>query len=231
MPAHVSTGSLASVSLKQSSLAPQIKTGAVVLATSLTAAAAQFTMPLPFTAVPFVLTPMVVLLAGAALGSRLGALSQVLYLAAGVAGLPVFAPSVTLPPGALRLLGPTGGYLLAYPVAAFVTGWLAERGWDRRYLSSAAAMLLGLAIIFAGGVSWLAVGFSQTLTAAFAAGLVPFIALDTVKVAVGGGGVAGRCGGSPQPDLDSPYVPQTPHPLDHFPIERVSSGRLRLQPA
>ncbi len=102
-------------------------------------------MPLPFTAVPFVLTPMVVLLAGAALGSRLGALSQMLYLAAGAAGLPVFAPSVTLPPGALRLLGPTGGYLLAYPVAAFVTGWLAERGWDRRYLSSAAAMLLGLA--------------------------------------------------------------------------------------
>ena len=106
MPAHASTGSLASVSLKHSSLAPQIKIGAVVLATSLTAAAAQFTMPLPFTAVPFVLTPMVVLLAGAALGSRLGALSQVLYLVAGAAGLPVFAPSVTLPPGALRLMGP-----------------------------------------------------------------------------------------------------------------------------
>ena len=182
MPAHASTGSLVSVSLQQSSLAPQIKVGAVVLATSLTAAAAQFTMPLPFTAVPFVLTPMVVLLAGAALGSRLGALSQVLYLAAGVAGLPVFAPSVTLPPGALRLIGPTGGYLLAYPVAAFVTGWLAERGWDRRYLSSAAAMLLGLAIIFAGGVSWLALGFAQSPTAALASGLLPFIALDTVKV-------------------------------------------------
>ena len=183
MTAHASTGSLASVSLKHSSLAPQIKIGAVVLATSLTAAAAQFTMPLPFTAVPFVLTPMVVLLAGAALGSRLGALSQVLYLVAGAAGLPVFAPSVTLPPGALRLIGPTGGYLLAYPVAAFVTGWLAERGWDRRYLSSAAAMLLGLAIIFAGGVSWLAVGSSQTLSAAFAGGLLPFIAVDAIKVA------------------------------------------------
>ena len=183
MPAYTASGSLVTASLKQSSLAPQIKAGAVVLATTLTAAAAQFTMPLPFTAVPFVLTPMVVLLAGAALGSRLGALSQVLYLAAGAAGLPVFAPSVTLPPGALRLLGPTGGYLLAYPVAAFVTGWLAERGWDRRYLSSAAAMLAGLAIIFAGGVSWLAISFSQTLTAAFASGLVPFVALDAVKVA------------------------------------------------
>ena len=191
MTAHASTGSLASVSLKHSSLAPQIKIGAVVLATSLTAAAAQFTMPLPFTAVPFVLTPMVVLLTGAALGSRLGALSQVLYLVAGAAGLPVFAPSVTLPPGALRLIGPTGGYLLAYPVAAFVTGWLAERGWDRRYLTSRAAMLLGLAIIFAGGVSWLAVGFSQTLTAAFASGLLPFIALDTDQGRGRGGGVAG----------------------------------------
>lgn len=187
MPAHTASGSLVAVSLKQSSLAPQIKAGAVLLATTLTAAAAQFTMPLPFTAVPFVLTPLVVLLSGAALGSRLGALSQILYLAAGAAGLPVFAPSVTLPPGALRLLGPTGGYLLAYPVAAFVTGWLAERGWDRRYLSSAAAMLTGLAIIFAGGVSWLAISFSQTLTAAFASGLVPFVALDVVKAAAAAG--------------------------------------------
>jgi biotin transport system substrate-specific component len=184
MPVHVSSGSLVSVSLGRSSLAQPIRVGLVVLAVALTAAAAQFTMPLPFTAVPFVLTPLVVLLTGAALGARLGALTQVLYIALGIAGLPVFAPSVTLPPGALRLIGPTGGYLLAYPVAAFVTGWLAERGWDRRYLSSAAAMLLGLAIIFAGGVSWLAVGFSHTLTAAFAGGLLPFIALDTIKVAV-----------------------------------------------
>ena len=183
MPAHASTGSLVSVSLQQSSLAPQIKVGAVVLATSLTAAAAQFTMPLPFTAVPFVLTPLVVLLTGAALGARLGALTQVLYIALGIAGLPVFAPSVTLPPGAFRLIGPTGGYLLAYPVAAFVTGWLAERGWDRRYLSSAAAMLLGLAIIFAGGVSWLAASVTHSLPAALTGGLSPFIALDVIKVA------------------------------------------------
>ena len=67
----------------------------------------------------------------------------------------MFAPSATLPPGALRLLGPTGGYLLAYPVAAFVTGWLAERGWDRRYLTSFVAMLAGLASSTSAGVSWL----------------------------------------------------------------------------
>jgi biotin transport system substrate-specific component len=154
----------------------------VALGVVLTAASAQFTMPLPFTAVPFVLTPMVVLLTSAALGSRLGVLSQLLYLGLGAAGLSVFAPSGTLPPGVLRLVGPTGGYLMAYPIAAFVTGSLAERGWDRRYLSSAAAMLAGLAIIFIGGVSWLSVSTTHSLGAAIAGGFLPFVALDVVKV-------------------------------------------------
>ena len=125
---------------------------------------------------------MVVLLTGAALGSRLGMLSQVIYVALGVAGLAVFAPSPTLPPGLLRLAGPTGGYLMAYPIAAFVTGALAERGWDRRYLSSAAAMLAGLAVIFIGGVAWLSVSTTHSLSAAIAAGFLPFVALDVVKV-------------------------------------------------
>jgi biotin transport system substrate-specific component len=183
MPAHASSGTLVSVSLEHSSRVRPLQLGAVLLAATLTAAAAQFTMPLPFTAVPFVLTPLVVLLSGAALGSRLGLASQVLYLAAGVAGLPVFAPSVTLPPGMLRLIGPTGGYLLAYPIAAFVTGWLAERGWDRRYVTAAAAMLTGLAIIFLGGVSWLAASVTHSLAGALTGGLAPFVALDVVKVA------------------------------------------------
>ncbi len=69
--------------------------------------------------------------------------------------------TVSVIPGLLRLVGPTGGYLMAYPVAAFVTGWLAERGWDRHYLTSVSAMLLGLAIIFTGGVTWLVVAFDQ----------------------------------------------------------------------
>src|SRR5262245_12883603 len=152
MSAHATVGSLLTHSLARSEQRAPARILAVGLAVALTAAAAQFTMPLPFTAVPFTLTPLVVMLSGAALGSRLGFLSQVLYLFAGAIGLSVFAPSATLPPGAARLLGPTGGYLLAYPVAAFVTGWLAERGWDRRYLTSLASMLAGLAIIFAGGV-------------------------------------------------------------------------------
>jgi biotin transport system substrate-specific component len=182
MAVHVSSGSILDRSLAGSTLAMPIRAAVVALAVALTAAAAQFTMPLPFTAVPFVLTPLAVLLAGAALGSRLGSLTQILYLAAGVAGLQVFAPSAVLPPGLARLAGPTGGYLMAYPVAAFVTGWLAEHGWDRRYLSSAAAMLIGLAIIYAGGVSWLAVSVTHSLPAAIAGGLTPFVALDVLKV-------------------------------------------------
>jgi biotin transport system substrate-specific component len=164
-----------------------IRLGALLFASALTAAAAQVSLPLPFTPVPLTLTPLVVLLSGAALGSRLGMASQVLYLLAGIAGLSVFAPSPVLPPGPLRLLGPTGGYLIAYPFAAFVAGWLAERGFDRRYLTSVAAMTAGLAVIFLGGVSWLA-WFAQPapvgLAAAAATGLYPFFPADLVKVLV-----------------------------------------------
>src|SRR5688500_11650669 len=130
-------------------MAPAIRAAAVVLLTALTAAAAQVSVPLPFTPVPLTLQPMVVLLGGAALGPGLGLASQVLYLAAGIAGLPVFAASPTLPQGPFRLLGPTGGYLMSYPFAAWLTGWLASRGFDRRYLTSLLAMMAGLSVIFA----------------------------------------------------------------------------------
>src|SRR5215467_5632793 len=183
MSANVSTGSLLDYSIADSPLRPPIRVAAVGVAFALTAVAAQFTFPLPYTSVPFVLTPMVVLLSGAALGSRLGAITQALYILAGVAGLPVFAPSATLPPGVLRLFGPTGGYLMAYPLAAFVAGYLAERGWDRRYLTSVAAMLIGLAIIFIGGLSWLTT-LTHSVPVAAAQGLLPFVALDVIKVLV-----------------------------------------------
>jgi len=165
-----------------------IRTGAVLFIAAATAAAAQISVPLPFTPVPFAMQDMVVLIGGAALGSRLGMSAQLLYLAAGIAGLPVFAASAVLPQGALRLLGPTGGYLLSYPVAAYLTGRLAERGFDRRYSTSVLAMIAGLAVIFAFGVSWLALfarpaglGFS----AALKAGLYPFLAGDVLKVFLG----------------------------------------------
>jgi biotin transport system substrate-specific component len=168
---------------------------AVLFFAALTAAAAQISVPLPFTQVPFTFQPTVVLLSGLVLGPRLGAASQVLYLAAGVAGLPVFAASATLPPGAWRLLGPTGGYLLSYPLAAFVVGALARRGFDRRYLTSILAMAIGLVVIYTCGTLWLAyasVGRTAIgLASAFATGVAPFVIADVVKLAAAAGIVPG----------------------------------------
>jgi biotin transport system substrate-specific component len=183
MNAHASAETLLDRSLAGLDVGAPARVVAVVLAAALTAAAAQFTLPLPFTNVPFVLTPLVVMLTGAALGSRLGFAAQAMYLAAGAVGAAVFAPSVTLPPGALRLIGPTGGYLMAYPIAAFTTGWLAERGWDRRYLTSLASMLAGLAVIFLGGVAWKAVGLHEPMAVALATGFLPFVLADVLKAA------------------------------------------------
>ena len=158
--------------------------GAVLFVTALTVVAAQISIPLPFTPVPFTFQPMVVLLGAAALGPRLGMSSQILYLALGVAGLPVFAASPILPQGAARLLGPTGGYLMAYPFAACAAGWLAQRGFDRRYFTAVLAMICGLAIVFAGGVLWLTIASAPSigLAGALATGFVPFIIPDLLKL-------------------------------------------------
>jgi biotin transport system substrate-specific component len=160
--------------------------GAVLFVTVLTAIAAQISVPLPFTPVPFTFQPMVVLVGAAALGSRLGLSSQMLYLALGIAGVPVFAASPLLPQGVARLLGPTGGYLMSYPLAAFVAGSLAERGFDRRYVTAVLAMVCGLAIVFAGGILWLSVGAqpARGLSTALATGFVPFILPDLAKILV-----------------------------------------------
>ena len=103
----------------------------------------------------------------------------------------MFAASPVLPQGALRLIGPTGGFLLAYPLAAFVAGRLAERGFDRRYLTSVAAMAAGLAVIFACGLSWMTMllapaAGAQALQAALQQGLYPFVLVDVVKLFVAG---------------------------------------------
>lgn len=177
---------------RQAALAVQC--AAVLFMTVLTAAAAQVSFSIPFKEIPFTMQPMVVLMAGMALGPRLGMASQILYLVAGVAGLPVFALSPTLPLGAARLLGPTGGYLLSYPFAALITGWLAAKGFDKRYWTSAVAMLVGLVTIYAVGVLWLgllssSIGQGQAigLRAAFVAGVVPFVAADVMKIALASG--------------------------------------------
>ena len=82
-----------------------------------------------------------------------------------------------------RLLGPTGGYLLAYPVAAFVVGRLAERGWDRTFLSSVAAMLAGLAVIYAGGLTVM-LAYTRSFTAAVSQAILPFVLADIVKALI-----------------------------------------------
>jgi biotin transport system substrate-specific component len=156
----------------------------VLFFTVLTAVAAQVSFPMPFTPVPFSTADLTVLMAGAVLGSRLGAASMILYLIAGCAGLPAFANAPELPQGFLRLFGPTGGYLMAYPVAAFVTGLLAERGLDRRYFTSILAMAVGLAIILSGGVLWIA--RLTGIEAALAAGFYPFVLIDVIKVIAAG---------------------------------------------
>jgi biotin transport system substrate-specific component len=165
-----------------------IRAAATLFMAVLTAAAAQVSFSIPFTTVPLTLQPMVVLMSGLALGPRLGLASQVLYLAAGIAGLPVFAFSPVLPPGAARLIGPTGGYLMSYPFAAMLTGYLAERGLDRRYLTSVLAMIIGLIVIYLCGAAWLGL-FVRTSTtapigfgAALAAGVYPFVGADLVKL-------------------------------------------------
>jgi biotin transport system substrate-specific component len=162
---------------------------AVAFATILTIVAAQISVPLPFTPVPFTFQPMVVLVTAAALGSRLGLASQLAYLALGVIGVPVFAASPVLPQGFARLMGPTGGYLMAYPIAAFVAGALAERGFDRRYFTAVIAMFAGLSLVFLGGVSWLAmfVNPARGFSGALSAGLYPFIAADVVKLLAAAG--------------------------------------------
>jgi biotin transport system substrate-specific component len=146
------------------------------------AAAAQFAVPLPGTAVPMTLQPLAVLIVGGLLGPRTGALSMVLYLAMGAAGLPVFTP-VGLP-GLARLFGPTGGYLLAYPVAAAATGALSRRLAPWHAVGGAAvAALAGMAVIHAGGMAQLAI-LTGSAQAAFAAGVVPFVVGDLLKIGV-----------------------------------------------
>ena len=99
----------------------------------------------------------------------------------------MFAASPVLPQGAARLLGPTAGFLVSYPLAAFVAGWLAERRFDRKYLTSLVAMVAGLAVIFAGGLSWLAYGPTALGLSGAVTTMTPFLAADLVKLCLAAG--------------------------------------------
>lgn len=140
------------------------------------AAASQVAIPLPGTPVPLTLQPMLAVLAGMMLGPRAGAASMALYLAAGAAGLPVFTPGSTI--GVARLLGVTGGYLLAYPAAAFAAGWLARR--TTTFAARALAAMAGMGVIYLGGLAQLAI-ITGSLERAALVGVVPFVAADAVK--------------------------------------------------
>jgi biotin transport system substrate-specific component len=151
----------------------------VALGTALLALAARVEIPLPFSPVPVTGQTFAVLLIGASLGARLGALTVAAYVLEGLLGLPVFAGGGA---GVARAVGPTGGYLVGFIAAAAVVGWLAERGWTRAIPTTIAAMLIGEVVIYALGLAWLSrfplpIGLLE-------AGLVPFLAGDLYKIAL-----------------------------------------------
>jgi biotin transport system substrate-specific component len=149
---------------------------AIAAAAGLTALSARFAVPLPGVAVPFTLQPVAVLLSGLLLGARAGVAAQVVYLAAGAAGLPVFAAGG----GAAYLLGPTGGYLLAFPLAAGAAGAIAgRRGGSLRVVLAGVA---GLVVLHAGGLAWLAALSGPA--AARDVGVARFALGDLLKVAL-----------------------------------------------
>ncbi|MCX6365264.1 MAG: biotin transporter BioY [Armatimonadetes bacterium] len=141
------------------------------------AACAQVSIPLPFTPVPLTGQTFAVLLTGMALGSRRGALAVALYVLEGGLGLPFFAGGAA---GLAKLIGPTGGYLFAFPLAAFLAGTLAERGWDRKPLTTALGMLLASLTIFLFGALWLA-QFVGGIVPAVVQGVLPFLPGDVLK--------------------------------------------------
>src|SRR4026207_1325992 len=154
--------------------------GLVIVFSLFIAACAQFAIPVGD--VPVTGQTFAVLLTGALLGSRLGAAAVIVYLIEGAVGLPFFAPGG--PPGIARFLGPTGGYLVAFPAAAYVTGAFAEHGWDKKYLSAVAAMAIGSAVIFLAGWAWFAVLTNTSPVAAFKIAVLPFLPGDVIKIAL-----------------------------------------------
>jgi biotin transport system substrate-specific component len=147
---------------------------------------AQIAVPLPWTPVPVTGQTFGVLLVAALLGARRGAMTLGLYLLEGLAGLPVFQPYGL--PGALRMAGPTAGYLMAFPAAAYVTGWIVERvrraNGGGSLLGLVAALVAGEIVIFATGWAWLAGVQGMGVELALVAGVMPFLAGELMKVSL-----------------------------------------------
>ncbi|HVZ17014.1 MAG TPA: biotin transporter BioY [Terriglobales bacterium] len=145
----------------------------------------RFSVPLPFTPIPITLANFGVLLIALTLGSRRAAAAMLLYLAEGAMGMPVFSPAG--PGGIAQILGPTGGFLMSYPVVAFVTGWIAERG-RRSVLLMSAAAVVGEVLLFVGGIGWLTNLTHVSVAQAVHWGIYPFAFAEIIKImaAVGG---------------------------------------------
>jgi biotin transport system substrate-specific component len=159
----------------------------VVGASLFVALCAQVTLPLPFTPVPLTLQNFGVLLVGLTLGSRRGFAALVLYLLEGALGIPVFNPAGL--GGIAQLLGPTGGYLLAYPFVAALAGWIMERG-RKTFARAAVAGVLAEIVLFAGGISWLAV-LTHSFAQAVRFGLYWFVFAEVIKIMSAAGIAAG----------------------------------------
>jgi biotin transporter BioY len=149
----------------------------VVAFSLLTALAAQIVIPIG--PVPITGSTFAVLLTGALLGSRLGALAMIAYLIEGASGLPFFYGGHG---GFAHLLGPTGGYLVAFPAAAYITGAFAENGWDKRFLTAVLAMAVGSLVILLAGWAWFMVLMHTPPLAAFKVSVAPHIVGDIVKI-------------------------------------------------
>jgi biotin transport system substrate-specific component len=149
----------------------------VVAFSLLTALAAQVVIPIGL--VPITGSTFAVLLTGALLGSRLGAMAMIVYLVEGASGLPFFYGGHG---GFAHFLGPTGGYLVAFPAAAFITGAFAENGWDKRFLSAAVAMAIGSLVILLAGWAWFAVLMHTAPIAAFKVSVAPHLVGDVIKI-------------------------------------------------
>jgi biotin transport system substrate-specific component len=155
----------------------------VVGASLFVALCARITIPLPFTPVPLTVQNFGVLLVGLLLGSRRGFAALALYLAEGAIGMPVFSP--TGPGGIAQLLGPTGGFLLAYPIVAWLAGYAMERG-RKSFARAALGGLLGEFVLFFSGLSWLAV-LTHSVAQAFRWGLYWFLFAEVIKVMMAAG--------------------------------------------
>jgi biotin transport system substrate-specific component len=182
-PAAVSHSSLAELLWpRRENRSFRVLRGAILIAlgTALLTLSAKVNLPLPY--VPMTLQTLVVLMIGAAYGWRLGSLTVIAYLAEGAIGLPVFAGPVG---GLAPLVGPTAGYLYGFVLAAFATGWLSRRGWDRSVLWLFLAMGIGHVLILGTGFAWLAFGMKLGVDKAWLVGVAPFIAASLVKNALG----------------------------------------------